>query len=140
MGQGVAVLAHFRRFRINSEKAPFEVRHVCPSVRPSAYPSVPPPACPHDSQMTDFRKILILMTIMNICREYPNLIKIGHPVGARFSAPVHTSSGAHPASYTMGTGCFPEVNRPGPGVDYPSQLAPRLKERVELYLYSPSGP
>ena len=27
--------------------------------------------------------------------------------GARFSAPVQTGPGAHPASYTMGTGSFP---------------------------------
>ena len=48
--------------------------------------------------------------------------------------------GAHPASYTMGTGSFPGVKRPGRGVDHPLHLAPRLKkERVELYLYSPSG-
>ena len=29
--------------------------------------------------------------------------------GARFSAPVQTGPGAHPASCTMGTGSFPEV-------------------------------
>jgi len=29
--------------------------------------------------------------------------------GARFSAPVQTGPGAHPASYTMGTGSFPGV-------------------------------
>ena len=29
--------------------------------------------------------------------------------GARFSAPVQTVPGAHPASYTMGTGYFPRV-------------------------------
>jgi len=28
-------------------------------------------------------------------------------VGARFSAPVRTGPGAHPASSTMGTGSFP---------------------------------
>jgi len=28
---------------------------------------------------------------------------------ARFSAPVHTGPGAHPASCTMGTGSFPRV-------------------------------
>ena len=28
-------------------------------------------------------------------------------MGARFSAPVHTGPGAHPASCTMGTGSFP---------------------------------
>ena len=29
--------------------------------------------------------------------------------GARFSAPVKTGPGAHPASFTMGTGSFPGV-------------------------------
>jgi hypothetical protein len=29
------------------------------------------------------------------------------PAGARFSAPVQTGPGAHPASYTIGTGSFP---------------------------------
>ena len=32
------------------------------------------------------------------------------PVGARFSAPVQTGPGIHPASCTMGTGSFPGVN------------------------------
>jgi len=31
-------------------------------------------------------------------------------MGARFSAPVQTGPGAHPASCTMGTGSFPGVN------------------------------
>jgi len=31
-------------------------------------------------------------------------------VEAGFSAPVQTGPGAHPASYTMGTGYFPGVN------------------------------
>ena len=31
------------------------------------------------------------------------------PVGARFSAPVQTGPGAHPASCTMGTGSFPGI-------------------------------
>jgi len=35
--------------------------------------------------------------------------------GARFSAPVQTGPGAHPASCTMGTGSFPEV-KSGRGV------------------------
>jgi len=50
------------------------------------------------------------------------------PVGARFSSPVQTSSGAHPASYTMGTGSFPGLKRPGRGVDHPPHLAPRRKK------------
>ena len=42
------------------------------------------------------------------------------PVGARFPAPVQTGSGAHPASYTVGTGSFPRVQRPGRDVDHPT--------------------
>jgi hypothetical protein len=41
------------------------------------------------------------------------------PVGARFSAPVQTGPGAHPAALTMGTGSFPGVKRPGRDVDHP---------------------
>jgi hypothetical protein len=61
------------------------------------------------------------------------------PVGARFSAPVQTDPGAYPASCTMGTGSFPGVKRPGRGVDHPPLSSAEVKERVELYLCSPSG-
>ena len=47
--------------------------------------------------------------------------------GASFFISVHIGPGAHPASYTMGTGPFPGVKRPGRGVDHPPQLAPKLK-------------
>jgi len=59
--------------------------------------------------------------------------------GARFSAPVQTSPGAHPASYIMGSGSFPGVKRAGRGVDHPPQSKTEVKERVEVYLYSTSG-
>ena len=42
--------------------------------------------------------------------------------GERFSAPVQTGLGAHPASYTMGTGSFKGVKWPGRGVDRPPHL------------------
>jgi len=42
-------------------------------------------------------------------------------------------------SYTMGTGSFPVVKRPGRGVDHPPPSSAEVIERVELYLYSPSG-
>ena len=58
---------------------------------------------------------------------------------ASFSASVQTGPGAHPASYSMGTGSFPGVKRPGRGVNQPPSSA-EVKERVELYLSSPSGP
>jgi hypothetical protein len=58
--------------------------------------------------------------------------------GSRFSAPVQTNPGAHPASCTMGTGSFPEVES-GRGVTLVPRplLMPRSKNRVEPYLYSP---
>jgi len=43
------------------------------------------------------------------------------------------------ASYKMGTGYFPEVKRQGRGVDHPPSSGAEVKERAELYLYSPSG-
>jgi hypothetical protein len=61
-------------------------------------------------------------------------------VGARFSAFLQTGPGTHPATCTMGTGFFPGVKRPGRGVDHPPPSSAEIKERVELYLYSPSGP
>jgi len=61
-------------------------------------------------------------------------------VRARFSTPVQTGPGSHPASFTMGTGSFPGVKRPGHGVDHPPPSSAEVKERVELYLYSPFGP
>jgi len=35
---------------------------------------------------------------------------------------------------------FPEVKRPGRGVDYSRPTSSEVKESVELNLYSPSGP
>jgi hypothetical protein len=62
------------------------------------------------------------------------------PVGARFSAPIQTGPGAHPASNTMGTMSFPGVKLLGRGIDHPHPSRAKVKERAELYLYSPSGP
>jgi hypothetical protein len=49
------------------------------------------------------------------------------PVGSRFAAPVQSGPGAHPASYTMGTGSFPEVKWPRRGVNHPSHPTAKLK-------------
>ena len=45
-----------------------------------------------------------------------------------------------PSPYTMGTGYFPWVKRPGRGVDHPRPSSAGVKKRVELHPYSPSGP
>jgi hypothetical protein len=61
-------------------------------------------------------------------------------LGVRFSAPVQTGPGAHPASYKMGTGSLPGVKRPNRGIGNPPPSSAEVKERVQLYVYSPSGP
>ena len=60
--------------------------------------------------------------------------------GARHSAPIQTGPGGRPASYRVSTGSFPGVERPGRGVDHPFTSSAEVKERVQLYIYSPSGP
>ena len=64
----------------------------------------------------------------------------GDRIPARYSAPVQTSPGTQPASYTMGTGSFSGVKQPGRGIVHPPPYSAEVKERVELYLFSPSGP
>jgi hypothetical protein len=68
------------------------------------------------------------------------MVRGSNPGGGRDFAPVQTGSEAHPASYTMGTGSFPGVKRPERGVDHLPPSSAEVKERVELYFYSPSGP
>ena len=59
----------------------------------------------------------------------------------RISASVQTGSEAHPASYTVGTGSSPGIKRPRCGVDHPPPpSSAEVRERVDLYLYSPSQP
>ena len=59
---------------------------------------------------------------------------------AIFFASVQTGPETHPASYTMGTGSFPGAKRPRRGADHPPPSGAEVEERIELYLYSPSGP
>jgi hypothetical protein len=60
------------------------------------------------------------------------------PVGMRFSAPVQTGPGAHPACCIMVIKRFPGVEC-GRGVTLTPHpfLVPRSKNRLQLYLYSP---
>jgi hypothetical protein len=59
--------------------------------------------------------------------------------GRDFPHPSRPAQGAHPASYTMGTGSFPGVKRLRCDVDHPPPSSAEVKQRVELYLYTPSG-
>ena len=62
------------------------------------------------------------------------------PGGAKFSAPFQTGPGFYPASCTVGIDSFPSVKRAGRGVDHPPPSSAEVKERVEIYVYSPFGP
>jgi hypothetical protein len=57
-------------------------------------------------------------------------------VRARYPAPFQTGPGAHPASWTLGTGSFPRVRRRGRGVNHPSSSSNEVKESV----YSDTSP
>ena len=43
------------------------------------------------------------------------------------------------ASYKIGTGSFPGVERQGRGIDHPPPSSAEVKERADLYLYSSPG-
>jgi len=55
------------------------------------------------------------------------------------TCPVQTGPGAQPSPNKMGTGSFLGVKQPGCGVDHPFPSSIKVKERVQLYFYSPSG-
>ena len=70
---------------------------------------------------------------------YSDWLRAGLP-GDRIPLWVHTDPEAHPASYTTVTGSSPGVKQPGRDVDHPPPSNAEVKERIQLYLYSPSGP
>ena len=85
------------------------------------------------------------MGLDSVVSWYSNSLQAGRsgdqiPVGARYPAPIQTGPGAHPASYTKGTGSFPAVKQLGRGIEHPPTSSTDVKESVEIYLYFPSGP
>jgi hypothetical protein len=84
-------------------------------------------------------KLIKLLKIY--CKCSPNLFLSRTPFGFEKN---HGSSlsclEAHPASYILGTGSITGVMRPGNGVNHLRISSPEVKERVELYLYTTSGP
>jgi hypothetical protein len=55
--------------------------------------------------------------------------------GGGFSVAVHTGSGAHPASYTMGIVSFLGVKRPRRGASHSTPSRAEANERVKPHLY-----
>ena len=62
---------------------------------------------------------------------------IESPTGARFSALLQTGAGAQPASYTVGIRSLPGLRRRDHSVNCTPPPSAKVKESVELYLYSP---
>ena len=62
------------------------------------------------------------------------------PLWARLSLPVLTDPGAPNFLYSRCRLSFLGIKRPGSGFDHSSPSSTEVKERVELYLYSTSGP
>jgi hypothetical protein len=61
-------------------------------------------------------------------------------VGTRLFAHVKTGPGGHPASYTMGTGSFSGVKRPGRGADHLLAPRSRMGRAIPLLPSRSSGP
>jgi hypothetical protein len=105
----------------------------------SAHPSV------RMSNAGTFVSLFFSVVTFTRVGRYSDSIRVGQsrdriPARARFSAPVQSGPGTHPASYTIGTGSFPGIKRPGRDVDHPPSSSAEVKESVKLYLYSTSGP
>jgi hypothetical protein len=85
-------------------------------------------------------EVNLLPTRRKTCLKTPSLWSGDRiPVAARFSASVQTGRGAHPASYTMGTGSLPG-GKAAKAWPWPFIPIERWDYRLELYFYSPSAP
>ena len=60
-------------------------------------------------------------------------------MGRDFPHPSRPALGSTPASCTMDTGSILGLKRPGHDIDHPPPSITEVKEKVELYLYSPLG-
>jgi hypothetical protein len=73
---------------------------------------------------------VISLSLLRLARGWT--VRGSNPVGGEIFRICPDHPGAHPTSYTMGTGSFPGVQRPGLGVDHPPSSSAEVKERVEL--------
>jgi hypothetical protein len=67
-------------------------------------------------------------------------VRGSNPGGARFSAPIQTGSGTHPASCTMGTGSFPGVKTAGRDADHTPASSAEVKKELSCTSTHPLGP
>jgi hypothetical protein len=113
----------------------------------------PAQSSPYPPHPTSWRSILILSSHLHLvlssvsprkfhrsCKCFKSLRMIRFPIQVKLTSYllllwlllfcVQTGPGAHPASYTMGTGSFPGVKQPGRGVDNPLPPGAEVKEKV----------
>ena len=96
-------------------------------------------------QLSGVQNFKVAPRCLGYCAGYSDWLRDGQSrdqipgEGGRFSALVKTGSGAHPASYTIGTGTFPGVKGLGCSFDHSLPSSAEAKERVQLHAYSPSG-
>jgi hypothetical protein len=84
---------------------------------------------PSDNALWQFNPVYIFMTYDHLTRLATGwTVRGSNPEETRFSAPVQTGPEAQPASYTMGTGSFPGVKRPGRRVDHPPPSSAEVKK------------
>jgi hypothetical protein len=91
-----------------------------------------------EKEISSFTEVYKTVEVNIVTGYRLNGLRIYSRWGARFSVPVQTGPGAHPASCTMGTGSFPGVeSSQGVRLTPHPLLVPRSKNGVELHLYSP---
>ena len=79
------------------------------------------------TDITGYYIVWYFRWMLGLLSRYSNLLRAGQSgdrilVGARFSTPVRTGPGTHPASCTMGIGSFPGVKQPECCVDHPPPI------------------
>ena len=77
----------------------------------------------------------------SLCRDSSVCIRLATGIDSRWGEVFHTRHWGPPSLLYNGYRVsFPEVKRPRRGVDHPLPSNVEVKERVELYIYSLSGP
>ena len=90
--------------------------------------------------LTEEHSIYVNTAAVSLCSEKAGRSGDEIPVVAGFSAPVQLGPGAQPAFYIVCTVFSPETKWPGLGLDNRNASRAEVIERVELHLYSNSGP
>jgi hypothetical protein len=91
---------------------------------------------------TQFHNLFLILlgrdSVVGIATTYGLIVRGSSPHGDEVSESIQTEPEAHSDSYAVSNGYFPAAERPESGVDHPPLSSTEAKERVELYICSPS--